>query len=257
MNHSVKDSTLRFSKTVDYYDCYRPSYPTQVITTLFKECNLNGAKIIADIGSGTGIFTKQLLMHGNPVYGVEPNQDMRRAAEQLLSSYSNFKSVNGTAEATNLLNQSVDLITVAQAFHWLDPVKTKDEFKRILKSQGWVALIWNIKIFTASPIMQGYENLLQNYGIDYKKVELAQNVTKESIEQFFYPAKVQYKNFPNIQVLDWDGFKGRLLSASYTPKPNDAGYDAMLAAAKQAFDRCQKNGKIEFIYETKLYYGAF
>src|SRR5215831_3654027 len=114
------DSTLRFSTRVDNYIRFRPGYPPAVLDLLRAECGLTPATAIADIASGTGIFTRMLLNNGNPVYAVEPNPEMCCAAERLLATYPNFFSVDGPAEATTLPDHSVDLVTAAQAAHWFD-----------------------------------------------------------------------------------------------------------------------------------------
>ena len=59
---------------------------------------------------------------------------MREAAESLLGQFQNFHSIDGTAEATTLPDQSVDFITAGQAFHWFEPDAARLEFKRILRS---------------------------------------------------------------------------------------------------------------------------
>ena len=80
----VTDSTQRFSSRVDNYVRYRPDYPAEVLDLLKKECGLTSKSVVADIASGTGIWTRWLLLNGNPVFGVEPNAEMRRKAERLL-----------------------------------------------------------------------------------------------------------------------------------------------------------------------------
>src|SRR5207249_3286611 len=122
--------------------------------------------VIADVGSGTGISAKLFLDNGNMVYGVEPNGPMREAAETFLGSYASFRSIDGSAEATGLPNGAVDLIVCAQAFHWFDPVQAKVEFRRILRENGWIALIWNERQKTESRFLQRYEELLNTYGTD-------------------------------------------------------------------------------------------
>src|SRR6266436_8813720 len=111
----MTDSTQRFSDRVENYIRYRPSYPPEVLETLRVECRLSPAATVADIASGSGIFTRLLLENGNRVYGVEPNREMREAAERLLAGFPSFTSVAGTAEATSLADQSVDFATAAQA----------------------------------------------------------------------------------------------------------------------------------------------
>lgn len=109
--------TERFSDRVSNYIKYRPSYSNELIDTLISECRIGKQSIIADIGSGTGIFSKLLLDRNYCVIGVEPNKEMREAAEHQFSKLSNFVSIEGEAEKTNIENSSVELITAAQAFH--------------------------------------------------------------------------------------------------------------------------------------------
>ncbi len=115
---AMEDTYSRFSRGVENYIRYRPRYPQQLVDLLKAECGLSPAHIVTDIGSGTGLLTELFLKNGNQVYGVEPNLEMRSAAESLLRSHPLFTSIAGTAEATTLANHSVHLITVGQAFHW-------------------------------------------------------------------------------------------------------------------------------------------
>ncbi len=122
-----KDSTKRFSDRVENYVKYRPSYPINLINHLKKKGIVTTGQKIADIGSGTGIFSKLLLNTENNVYAVEPNKEMRIAAEKSLQNKLNFISINGSAEDTTLKENSIDIITAAQSFHWFDLQKAKKE----------------------------------------------------------------------------------------------------------------------------------
>ena len=97
--------------------------------------------MIADVGSWTGILSEMFLERGNRVFGVEPNEEMRKAGERLLERYPNLTSVAGTAEDTTLVTRSVDLVVAGQAFHWFDATRSRGEFARILRAGGWVALV--------------------------------------------------------------------------------------------------------------------
>jgi len=242
----------RFSDHVEYYVKYRPQYPKAVLDLLRQNCGLNSNSVIADIGSGTGIFTKLLLETGNPVFGVEPNEAMRQAGENYLSAFQNFRSVNGSAESTMLADHSVDIITAAQAFHWFNLEPVKKEFQRILKPNGVVVLLWNLRCSEHPGIMQAYEALLNEFGIDYQNL-CAENIDEAAITAFFKPTKVNVITLPNEQVLDWKGFEGRLRSTSYLPKEGAPNFEAMLNAAKSAFEENQQDGFVTIIYETKLY----
>src|SRR5581483_11511505 len=116
----ASNATSRFSDRVENYVRYRPGYPPAVLTTLQSCCGLTPQHKIADIASGTGIWTRTLLENGNAVWGVEPNGEMRQAGERLLSGYPNFTSVAGRAESTPLAHASVDFVTAAQAAHWFE-----------------------------------------------------------------------------------------------------------------------------------------
>jgi SAM-dependent methyltransferase len=141
----LTDSTQRFSGRVENYARYRPGYPDEVLDLLRQRCGLTEDSEIADVGSGTGALARLFLENGNRVFGVEPNAEMRGAGERLLRRYGRFTSVAARAEDTTLTEGSVDLVTAGQAFHWFDPGPTRREFARILKSGGFVALIWNTR----------------------------------------------------------------------------------------------------------------
>ena len=190
---AVQDSTQRFSSRVGNYVRYRPAYPSAVLDLLKTECGLTGGSIIADIASGTGIFTRMLLQNGNRVSGVEPNAEMRRAAEEALRSSSHFTSIAGTAEATTLADQSVDLVTAAQAAHWFDREKARHEFTRIAKPGAWTVLLWNERRTDSTAFLKAYEKLLVEFGTDYQDVRSER--TTEQIETFFAPARFQVRTF--------------------------------------------------------------
>lgn len=247
------DSTQRFSSRVQQYVRFRPSYPRQVLETLRRECGLSRDSIIADIASGTGIFTRLLLEHGNRVFGVEPNTEMRSAGEEFLSAYPKFTSVNGTAEATTVPSQSVDLVTAAQAAHWFNREESRREFIRILKPGGRLVLLWNERLTDSTPFLRDYEQLLLRHGTDYKEVR--HEHTKSAINEFFDPFPFQQHTFEMRQESDYAGLEGRLTSSSYTPGPEHPGYQPMLRELRRIFDIHQKNGQVTFEYITRMYCG--
>ena len=135
------DPTQCFSNRVENYARFRPYYPQAVPELLKAECGLTSASVIADVGSGTGVLSEMFLERGNRVFGVEPNEEMRKAGERLLERYPNFTSVAGTAEDTKLVTPSVDFVVAGQTFHWFDAARSRGEFARILRAGGWVALV--------------------------------------------------------------------------------------------------------------------
>ncbi|MFX0105189.1 MAG: class I SAM-dependent methyltransferase [Candidatus Hodarchaeota archaeon] len=250
-----QDPKKRFSSRVEKYIKYRPSYPIEIIKFLKEKRILSVNSVIADIGSGTGILSEIFLKEGNLVYGVEPNIDMRNAGENLLKKYSNFISINGSAESTALDPNSIDIITAGQAFHWFNLEKARLEFMRILKPKGWVILIWNRRRTLKGEFLKEYEKFLLRYGTDYKAIEQS----KLDYDKFFTGNKVEHKysriTFENHQIFDYKGLKGRLLSTSYIPLSDHPKYNDMLLDLKQLFEKYQKDGHIRFEYDTEVFYG--
>jgi ubiquinone/menaquinone biosynthesis C-methylase UbiE len=249
----VANPTQRFSSRVDNYLRYRPAYPPQVVELLKNECDLTPESVVADIASGTGIFTRLLLENGNRVYGVEPNAEMRRAGEQVLTDYPRFVSVAGAAEATTLPDQSIDIVTAAQAAHWFDRPKARREFVRILKPGGWAVLIWNERLTDATPFLRAYEKLLLEYGTDYKEVRHER--TTAEIDGFFAPSPFQERAFEMGQAFEYSGLEGRLLSSSYTPLPEHPNYAPMLHDLRCIFTEHERDGQVSLQYSTRVFFG--
>lgn len=250
------DATSRFSRTVENYVKYRPGYPDNVLRFLQNQLQLTRELVIADIGSGTGKSTELFLKNGNLTYAVEPNADMRRAAEELLHSFPNLKSVNGTAEATTLPDQCADFIIAGTAFHWFEPNATRSEFQRILKPDGWIVLMWNVRKNEQAPFMSAYENFLIEYSADYRVVREVYHDTS-SFDSFFGNQNWKQKKFDNSQIFDFEGLVGRYLSSSYAFPENHPNFVDAKAALRVLFDSYQENGKVTFWYNTALYYGQF
>ncbi len=250
---AVQDSTQRFSSRVGNYVRYRPGYPPAVIDLLQNECGLSAASVIADIASGTGIFTRMLLQNGNRVFGVEPNPEMRQAGEEFLRAHSRFTSVPGTAEGTTLADHAVDFVTAAQAAHWFDREKARREFIRICRPAAWTVLLWNERRTGSTPFLRAYEQLLVEYGTDYQDVRSER--TTQQIETFFAPSRFQFRTFDYQQEFDYPALEGRLLSSSYTPQAGDPAYAPMLRELQRTFDAHQMNGQVAFEYDTRVYFG--
>lgn len=255
MSLSDFNVTARFSNRVENYQKFRPAYPPELIEFLRGELGLNRNSIVADIGSGTGIFAKMLLDANCTVFGVEPNREMRAAGAEFLKDFDKFTSVDGAAENTNLPDDSVDFITAAQAFHWFKPERARDEFKRILRRNGFVVLIWNLRNLDANVFSREYESFLIEYGDDYQKIRL--NYAHEHEIAAFFDNDLKTKNFQNAQTLDLDGLTGRTLSSSFMPTETDVNFEPMTGALETLFEKHERDGKITIYYDTKVFYKQF
>ena len=247
------DPTKRFSKRVENYVKYRPRYPAEIIPLLQRECDLTPQSIVADMGSGTGFLTELFLKNGNRVFGVEPNNEMRAAGEQMLTPYANFTSVDATAEATTLANASVDFVAAGQSLHWFDRDHAAPEFARILKPGGWVVIAWTGFRPDESAVVAGYHGVLLRYGTDYR--DIRREIQDTDPNSFFASGNFRVARFKFRQEFDFEGLKGRLLSASYAPQPDAPKYEEMIDELRRVFDENQQQGMVVFDYDAEVYYG--
>lgn len=249
------DSTRRFSDRVEHYVRSRPGYPDGVTRFIAEVTGLGDGVAVADIGSGTGLSSELFLKRGDIVYGIEPNAEMRGAAEGLLAAYPGFRSINGTAEATTLADASVDLVIAGQAFHWFDRVATRREFARVARRPGWTALLWNTRRKSDSPFERGYEALIAEFGTDYAAVR-HENIDADQLREFFDAGTYRTQTFDNGQRLDLAGFQGRLLSSSYLPGDGHPRVAEMLAAAERLFSDHARDGVVELKYNCEVHVGC-
>lgn len=249
----MTNSVSRFSNRVENYVKYRPGYPARILDLLGANCAFTKASVVADIGSGSGKLSELFLQNGNRVFAVEPNPEMRAAAERLFSHEKTFVSIAASAEATSLATHSIDFITAGQAFHWFDRLKSKTEFSRILKPNGWVVIIWNERKLDTTPFLKAYEQLLLKFGTDYQEVR-HERVSTE-VAHFFSPNRVILQTLENRQEFDFEGLAGRVASSSYTPDPGSTESEEMLARLREIFDQYAEDGHVSLLYDTNVYFG--
>lgn len=247
-------NTEKFTGKASTYEKYRPEYPKEFIDHLFSSTGLHEDNIISDIGSGTGILSKQLLEKGSLVICVEPNADMRQISVKNLSSYKNFVSVNGSAEQTTLDQNSIDCITVAQAFHWFDTKKFKQECKRILKRNGKVALVWNSRVADSRLVIEN-SNICKALCPNFIGFTGGQEENPESLRMFFKDGIYDYRVFENNITYDREGFLGRNLSASYAPKEGNHDYEQFILEINALFNKYSNNGEVILPNVTRSYIG--
>lgn len=244
--------TERFSGRAEDYARSRPGYPPAAIDLLAARCGLSPSAVVADIGSGTGLLTEPLLERAAQVFAVEPNAQMRAAAEARLGGRARFHSVNGTAEATTLAPQSIDLIVVGQALHWFDVPRARREALRIIRSGGCGALLWNERPADPGPFLADYEALLLRRAAEYAQIK-ARRAAEEHMRDFL-GAGMERASFPNQQTFDFEGLKGRLLSSSYAPEPGHPQYQPLFAELQELFHRHARGGRVVFPYQTLVYF---
>lgn len=251
----MKFGADRYSFKAEDYSKYRPDFPSQVIDFLYSQSDINSSLIVADIGSGTGRFTKLLLEKGNKVYAVENNYEMRKKAEDILVSYTNFESVSGSAEITNLPDKSIDLITVAQAFHWFDRDKCHTEFKRVLKDEGKLFIVWDDFIGDYNDFSKETMNIYEKFIIVVPENNQKRYSKNDMLKDFCKDNKYETSTFIHEIHENLEQTIGGALSASCLPKPGEKGFDEFIAELERVFTKYQKDGKVCVAFCSTCYIG--
>lgn len=247
MNH-----TDRFAGKGEIYAKARPKYAAELFDDLKNRLHIPVGSTFADLGSGTGIFTGQLLDCGYRVFAVEPNGDMRKKAEENLSYDKNFISVNGSDADTHLPDGSVDVVTVAQAFHWFDADAFKKECRRILKPGGKVMIVYNSRRENAA-CTKALAGLRYRYNAEFHG--FSNGMSEEKCIAFFVGECDLFRT-DNTQIYDRQGYVNRVLSSSYSLQESDGRYADYLKGIHEIFDLFSVNGLIAVPTDTVAYIGS-
>ena len=207
-----------FTSKVKQYTKGRHGYAQDAVDMIVNEL-LRSGDTVADIGSGTGIFSREFIVRGFETYCVEPNDSMRSEAEKLYSGYPNFHSVPASAEATTLRDGSIDVITAASAFHWFDAVRFKAECRRIASPGCRICLVHNEREYDEMTIAQ--HELCMKYGRNFTSLTHGVEKTRSRASEFF-DGKYREVKFDFPISYTKDKFIARSLSSSYAP---DEGSD--------------------------------
>ena len=203
---------------------------------------------IAEIGSGTGILTKQMIEFGCDTFAVEPNIEMRKIADRKLNQFNNYNSIAATAENTTLNSNSIVLIIVAQAFHWFNKEQFMNECHRIQKKMN-IVLVWNTKN-PEQPYIKDLEIVNKRYCKDFKG--FSGGICEEEI-RYFFNNKLSIYNFINDCELDYNGFQNAILTASYAPNENNENYKDYISEIQNIFIKHSTKNKIKILNNTIAY----
>ncbi len=248
------DSVGKFTGKASAYAAGRPAYAEAFICDLYREYGFSQSSVVADVGAGTGKFAKQLIERGTFVYCVEPNEDMRRQAEQELKPFPNSRCVAGDAACTALTGQSVDFVTAAQAFHWFDAELFREECRRILRPEGRVLLIYNMRD-TGAEITQRCSDVFKECCPAFTGFHGGIRKNDLRIQRFF-TGSYEKREYDHPLCYDKDTFIKRSLSSSYSLKPQDAGYPEYTGMLEALFDTCADGGTLIMPNQTVLYIGT-
>ncbi|MBX9671342.1 MAG: class I SAM-dependent methyltransferase [Candidatus Obscuribacterales bacterium] len=245
--------TERFSGLADLYAASRPSYPKEAIDFILTSCNLSPSSLIVDVGCGTGISTRLFAERAVRLIGIEPNADMRRQAEALANEVGTRPEYrDGTAESTGIVDDSVDAVLSAQAFHWFNPDAALAEFYRILKPHGFVVLMWNERN-ESDNFTRGYGDLFRLLP-ETASIEMKRGSAGIPLLECKLFKQASQTIFDNDQTMNLDQLIGRAFSASYAPRDGTAA-DALRDGLIDLFKSFESDGLVTLHYTTSVFLG--
>lgn len=245
----------KFTSKATIYDKYRPHYSSELIDFVYDLCNLDAESVIADIGAGTGILSEEFLKRYSNVYCIEPNIAMLEQAKQRLMGYRKAVFINSCAEDTTLPNNSVNLVTVGQAFHWFDKKQFFEECRRILVDKGLVLLTWNVSN-SSSKINCAISDLNHKLLNKYRDYNSRDKENDMEYYSFFTSGDYGSYSFSNDLILNYENFIGRCLSRSYAPNSDDDNYEEYIKGLTDIFDRYSEDEKIKILNVNKAMIGS-
>lgn len=243
----------KFTGKADVYDKFRPSYPDSLIDWLYEK---TGAKTVADIGAGTGIFTKCLSAKPWKITAVEPNANMLEILKQNMGQGSALfaKIINASAEDTGIPAGTIDLVTAAQAFHWFDKGKFKAECERILTPNGRLAIVWNSH--GKNEFRYERDRIFDKY-CGMSNSMKGSTTEGDKLLRTEYFSHMEFFRAENNMNMTEEQFIGYSVSHSYSIKADNENYERFVDELRNAFAKFQNNGIVELPHETTCYLGQF
>ncbi|MGN1380919.1 MAG: class I SAM-dependent methyltransferase [Bacilli bacterium] len=249
----IIDSTKFYFGKQEDYSKYRPSYPKELFEFLTKTYNLK-SKDIVELGAGTGKFSKSASSYCNKIYYVEPNLDMITKGKEYCNDCNNIIFVNNSAENTTLHNDIADIVFAVQSFHWFDKTTVKEEVKRILKPNGYFAIVWNDWEDENNEFSKSYFKYISecNTKLTGRKY---QHKNVDDRKNFFKEGMYDTYTFIHSKEYSLEMLIGLSKSLSYAPKEDDIYYDEFVKGIIDIFNKYQNDDYVRFDFHTEMYIG--
>ncbi|SMY11569.1 class I SAM-dependent methyltransferase [Brevibacterium jeotgali] len=255
VSSAPRDATTRFTGLARIYDRFRPGYPAECLGWLADTLRLGTSSQVADIGAGTGKMSEELVYQGIRTIAVEPNRDMLGILEAKAATTSLLTAMHATAEDTQLPDASIALVTAGQSFHWFDQAAFRAECRRILSPGGKVALVWNSRR-RDSEFTRATADAFRRHIGGFPGFSGDHSVSAADFDAFFEPDGYEYREFPHDQMLTFDEFLGRNLSATYAPREDDPAHGPLVADLRALFDAYREDDMVRFPLTTRLFVGG-
>lgn len=233
-----------FELVADVYERARPEYPAEAVAWIVQELDLRPGRTVLDLGAGTGKLTRALVPTGAQVIVVEPGEQMLAELRRVLPD---VEVRLGGAEAIPLADDSVDAVTVGQAFHWFRHDEAVPELHRVLRPGGAVALVWNSRD-QERPLQRELSELIKPF-VPEGRLPVGDSAKALARSDLF--GAVERRAFPFVQQLDADGVADRIASVSFVAAAapeRRADLDRRLREIVAA-----EGGVVDFAYVTEVY----
>lgn len=232
-----------FELVADVYERSRPQYPAEAVAWVAEKLELKEGRTVLDLGAGTGKLTRSLVGTGANVIAVEPGAAM---LDQLERAVVGVTALRGAAESIPLPDASVDAITVGQAFHWFRHEEAVPELRRVLRSQGGVALLWNARDQEA-PLQQEISKLIAPWITE--SARRPDSATELTVGGMFGP--MEKRRFAFVDELGEDELAERIASISFVAAVPEAARRELDADVRELVRR--RGGRVDFPYVTGVY----
>jgi len=235
------------SRAGDYKN--RWGYAPALLHYLSETYGLAASTVVADVGAGTGFLTRLLLLSGCHVHAVEPNAEMRAVAEEELGGNPNFISLPGQAEHLPMADASMDALTVGQALHWFQIEPARVEFLRVLKPDGWLAVVYNRAVEYANDLESAIEDVCQRHFVSIGKAA----EPPARVVRLFEGMEMRTVRFANSYQCGRETFIRALLNSSLAPEPGSERYLQAAAELGALFAFHAEGGVLTRKLETVVY----
>jgi len=137
---NISATIERFSGFADAYDRHRPEPPRVLAALLTQIARCSVPELVVDLGCGTGLSSRYWSDKAQQVIGIEPSADMRRTAMER-STAANLRFLDGFSHHTGLADRCAQIVTCMQSLHWMEPIGTFEEARRLLSPGGVFAAV--------------------------------------------------------------------------------------------------------------------
>lgn len=238
----IHPGAAAFSLTAEAYERARPTYPAAALDWIAEAVPLEAGDAVVDLAAGTGKLTRLLVDRGYKVIAVEPVDEMRAV---LKARVPHARVVQGTAEAIPLPDASARAVTVAQAFHWFDPERAPLEIARVLKADGALVIMANIRD-PEDPLQAQLEELLERYRGAYPNPNWPETWADNPL------FVLEYREFRHEHLFDEQTFVERVASVSWIASLPPDENARVLAATRALVADAREPIRMPYITEVRV-----